>query len=63
MIRRLCHLSAMKKLSAAQIKSALATVPEWRKKSSTITRTFQFKNFPAAVRFVNAVAKISERIP
>ena len=51
----------MKKLSAAQIKSALATVPEWKKKGSTISRTFQFKNFPAAIRFVNAVAKISEK--
>jgi len=49
------------KLSAAQIKPALAAVPDWKKKGNTITRTFRFKDFPAAVRFVNAVAKRSEK--
>jgi 4a-hydroxytetrahydrobiopterin dehydratase len=51
----------MKKLNAAQIKSALAAVPEWTKKSDTISRTYQFKDFPAAVKFVNAVARLAEQ--
>ena len=51
----------MAKLSAAQIKSALASVPDWKKKGATITRTYQFKDFPAAVKFVNAVAKLAEK--
>jgi 4a-hydroxytetrahydrobiopterin dehydratase len=51
----------MKKLSAAQIKSALAAVPEWTRTGATISRTFQFKDFPGAVQFVNAVAEIAER--
>jgi len=51
----------MKKLTAAQIKSVLATVPEWKKKGVTISRTFQFKDFPAAIKFVNAVAKLAEQ--
>jgi 4a-hydroxytetrahydrobiopterin dehydratase len=51
----------MKKLKAAQIKSALATVPEWSRRGAAISRTFQFKDFPAAVKFVNAAAKLAEQ--
>jgi 4a-hydroxytetrahydrobiopterin dehydratase len=51
----------MAKLSAAQIKSALATVPDWNKRGKAITRTFVFKDFPAAIKFVTAVAKLAER--
>ena len=50
----------MAKLNLAQTKSALASVPEWKKKAATITRTYQFKDFPAAVKFVNLVAKVAE---
>ena len=51
----------MPKLNASQIKTKLATVPDWTKKGSTIVRTFQFKDFVAAVRFVNAVARLAEK--
>jgi 4a-hydroxytetrahydrobiopterin dehydratase len=51
----------MKKLTATQIKKSLASVPNWKKKGSNITRTFQFKDFPAAIKFVNAIAKPSEK--
>jgi 4a-hydroxytetrahydrobiopterin dehydratase len=50
----------VKKLNARQIKSALAKIPGWKKSRSVITRTFVFKNFPAAVRFVNRAAKLAE---
>jgi 4a-hydroxytetrahydrobiopterin dehydratase len=50
----------MKKFAATRIKSALATVPEWTRKDVTISRTYQFKDFPAAVRFVDAVAELAE---
>ena len=50
----------MKKLNASQIKTALAAVPEWTRKGATISRTYQFKDFPAAVKFVNAVAGLAE---
>ena len=50
----------MNKLSAAQIKTALAAIPDWKKQRNSITRTFQFKDFPAAVKFVNAVARLAE---
>ena len=51
----------MKKLKPTEIKPALAGVSDWKKKGSAITRTYQFKDFPAAIRFVNAVARIAEK--
>jgi 4a-hydroxytetrahydrobiopterin dehydratase len=51
----------MSKLSSAQIKAALADLPDWRKKASTITRTYTFKDFLAAMKFVNASARIAEK--
>jgi 4a-hydroxytetrahydrobiopterin dehydratase len=51
----------MKKLNAAQIKSALADVPEWTRQGATISRTFQFKDFPTAIQFVNAAAELAEQ--
>jgi len=51
----------MQKPNTSQIKTKLATVPEWKKRGSAISRTFQFKDFAAAVRFVNAVARLAEK--
>jgi len=51
----------MAKLNAAQIKAALKSVPDWRKSGTVIARTFQFKDFVAAMKFVNAVAKLAEK--
>lgn len=51
----------MSKLNASQIKSALATVPDWKKQGAAIARTFQFKDFPAAIKFVDAAAELAEQ--
>lgn len=51
----------MATLNASQIRAALATVPEWKKRGKAITRTFQFKDFAAAIKFVNAVARRAEK--
>jgi len=51
----------MAKLNPKQIKEALPSVPAWKKRQAAITRTFQFKDFPAAIRFVNALAKLAEK--
>jgi len=51
----------MPKLNVIQIKTALKTVPGWKKKGAAITRTCQFKDFPAAIKFVNAVARLAEK--
>jgi len=44
-----------------QITSALAALPQWKREGEIISRTFQFKDFPAAMKFVNAVAEIAEQ--
>ena len=50
----------MTQLTPKQIKAALPAVPAWTKQSAEIARTFQFKNFVAAMKFVNQVAKLAE---
>lgn len=51
----------MTKLTAAQIRAALPTVPGWKRKGQVLTRTFEFQDFARAVTFVNAVARLAER--
>ncbi|HKS36687.1 MAG TPA: 4a-hydroxytetrahydrobiopterin dehydratase [Verrucomicrobiae bacterium] len=51
----------MAKLTATQIKAALRFLPNWRKKGSVISRTYEFKDFGAAMKFVNAVAALADR--
>jgi 4a-hydroxytetrahydrobiopterin dehydratase len=51
----------MSKLNSTEIKSALADVPEWKKKASAISRTFEFDDFAAAMKFTNAVARLAEK--
>ncbi|MGA2280593.1 MAG: 4a-hydroxytetrahydrobiopterin dehydratase [Verrucomicrobiota bacterium] len=51
----------MEKLSTEKVKTTLATVPDWKKKGATIARTYPFKDFPAAIKFVHAVAEIAEQ--
>lgn len=51
----------MPKLTPAQIKTALASVPNWKRKGAVITRTYQFNDFVVAMRFVNATAKLAEK--
>jgi len=51
----------MEKLSTEKIKTALATVPDWKKKGTLIVRTYQFKDFPAAIKFVGAIAELAEQ--
>jgi 4a-hydroxytetrahydrobiopterin dehydratase len=48
------------KLDEAKIVSALATLPGWQRDGQVISRTFEFKDFLAAMRFVNAVAELAE---
>lgn len=49
------------KLAPVEIKAARKAVPNWTKRGATISRTFVFKDFREAMKFVNAVAKIAER--
>jgi 4a-hydroxytetrahydrobiopterin dehydratase len=51
----------MPKLEDVRLAAALAAVPEWRQRDDAIVRTFQFKDFPAAMKFVDAVAVAAEQ--
>ena len=50
----------VQKMAEGQIPAALASVPNWSINGTMISRTFQFKDFPAAIRFVQTVAIIAE---
>ena len=49
------------KLDEAQISAALAALPDWKRGGDSISRTFAFKDFPEAMKFVNAVADLAEQ--
>lgn len=51
----------MARLTAAQIRAVLPTVPSWERRGCVITRTYQFADFAQAIKFVNAVARLAER--
>lgn len=51
----------MRKLTATQIRRALAAVPAWKQRGAAIRRTFTFADFVAAMKFTNAVARAAER--
>jgi len=36
-------------------------VPRWKKKGAVLHRTYEFKDFVVAMKFVNAVAKLAEK--
>ena len=50
----------MAELNPEQIKAALPVVKDWKKQSVSITRTYEFKDFVAAIEFVNKVARVAE---
>jgi 4a-hydroxytetrahydrobiopterin dehydratase len=49
-------------LDEAGIHNALGTLPEWQRNGEQIACTFAFKDFPAAMKFVNEVAGVAERV-
>lgn len=51
----------MQKLTAAEIRERLGSVPAWTRRTRSIRRNCEFKDFPAALRFVNAVARVAEK--
>jgi 4a-hydroxytetrahydrobiopterin dehydratase len=51
----------MRKLSPAEIRTGCAGLPQWRRKGAAIKRDFEFDDFVAAMKFVNAVARAAEK--
>lgn len=48
------------KLSEAEVKAAMRTLPEWSGINDEIQRTFKFDDFARAMAFVNRVAEAAE---
>mgnify|MGYP003351923877 CR=1 FL=1 len=48
------------KLDEANISAALSTLPNWQRDGQIIRRAFEFVDFVAAMKFVNAVAGVAE---
>jgi len=46
---------------AARIPPTLSAVPGWIREDRVISRTFEFPDFPQAMKFVNAVAALAEQ--
>jgi 4a-hydroxytetrahydrobiopterin dehydratase len=62
------RLESLKTFAAGQVKmdqfqiiSALGALPQWQRNGEVISRTYEFKDFPAAMVFVNDVAQIAEQ--
>lgn len=51
----------MTKLTPVQIRAALPAIPLWHREASVISRTYEFKDFVTAMKFVNAAAKAAEK--
>ena len=51
---------AVPPLDAAAVAALLSQVPAWTTRDAKLHRTFQFPDFVAAMRFVNAMAGVAE---
>jgi 4a-hydroxytetrahydrobiopterin dehydratase len=49
-------------LSDIEIQRELGTRPGWMRRAATITRTYEFPTFLAAIAFVHRAAEIAERL-
>jgi 4a-hydroxytetrahydrobiopterin dehydratase len=49
-------------LSDIEIQRELGTLQGWTRRAQTLTKTFEFPDFPAAIRFVNRLAEVAERM-
>jgi 4a-hydroxytetrahydrobiopterin dehydratase len=56
-----CGKKAMKPMRTTEIRQAMKGVPGWRRKGSIVSRTYEFKDFAQALRFVNQVARAAEK--
>ena len=50
----------MDRLTDSQIEEQLRELSEWSANNGAIQRTYQFRDFPQAIAFVNSVAEAAE---
>jgi 4a-hydroxytetrahydrobiopterin dehydratase len=53
--------SPMNPLTAEEARTRLGNLPGWQIESGELVRTFQFKDFLAALHFVNRIAEAAEK--
>jgi 4a-hydroxytetrahydrobiopterin dehydratase len=53
---------APQKLTEEQIADKLKPLPQWAEVAGSIQRTYQFKDFIAAMKFVNRAAELAEKV-
>lgn len=51
----------MKLLEAEAIREGMAGIPGWRRRGAVLRREWTFTDFAAAMKFVNATARIAEK--
>lgn len=49
------------KLTAEDVAARLAALPQWAEAAGAIQRTYQFKDFVEAMKFVNRAAELAEK--
>ena len=49
-------------LSDIEIQRELGTLQGWTRRAQTLTKTFEFPTFPSAIKFVNQLADVGERL-
>lgn len=54
--------TAPQKLTDEQIAGQLKPLPQWAEVAGSIQRTYQFKDFIAAMKFVNRAAELAEKV-
>ena len=47
-------------LTEAEIGARLGEVPGWSREGKAITRTWNFRDFPEALRFINRIGQLAE---
>ena len=52
----------MQVFSTEEARSRLDSLPGWKIEDGAIVRTFQFKDFRAALAFVNRVGELAEKV-
>ena len=50
------------KLSDIEIQRSLGARSWWTRRGNSLTRTFEFPTFPAAIAFVNRIADVAEKM-
>jgi 4a-hydroxytetrahydrobiopterin dehydratase len=51
----------MGKISESAVAGKMAELPDWQRRDQVISRTFKFKDFTEAMRFVNRIAELAEK--